>query len=277
MRLSDINPFLRYAELQPSIMSKAPHSCAYDYRLFYIISGNTHVVVKDDSFELGAGSVIFIRPATPYFFVEKVKTIVLNFDITREHTDITKPLHPRHVPNFDVSKVLENNPPSELSDTVIIRNALDLEPMFQECLTNYSFPSETSDAITSSILKRILCSIAQNATTEENTSSQIAHDVMLYVKNNYDKALSNTDIAAIFGYHSYHLNRIFKESMGMTIHQAVLLERINIAKKLLRTTELSIDDISAEAGFSERTHFCTAFKRHTGKTPSEYKRSKSHK
>ena len=176
-----------------------------------------------------------------------------------------------------VSKIIENDPPKEFCNTIIIHNAIDLEALFQECITNYSFPSETSDALTSSLLKRILCYVAQNAIIKEKSTPQIAHDVMLYVKNNYDKELSNTEIAAIFGYHSYHLNRIFKESMGITIHQAVLLERINIAKKLLRTTDLSVDEISTAAGFSERTHFCTAFKRHTGQTPGEYKRSKKHK
>ena len=34
MRLLDINPFLRYAELQPSVLSSVPFCQAYDYRLF---------------------------------------------------------------------------------------------------------------------------------------------------------------------------------------------------------------------------------------------------
>ena len=70
------------------------------------------------------------------------------------------------------------------------------------------------------------------------------------------------------------MNKIFKDNMGTTIHQALLDERVSIAKNLLRTTSISVESIAHEVGFSERAQFCTVFKKHTGRTPGEYRGAK---
>jgi AraC-like DNA-binding protein len=274
MRPEEINPFLRYAAIQTYVISQAPFACSYDYRIFYILSGDTHIVFEEATRSLPEGSLIYIRPGVPYYFEEKVKVIVFNFDMTREHADDTKPRHPGRLPTFDPAMIIENDPPAELSETVLVENAFDLEPLLKECVTNFMFPTPLSDAVTSSILKRLLCHIAQSERTVKNPSEALAHEIMLHIKKNYDKELSNSLISAEFGYHSYHLNKLFKDNMGTTIHQALINERVSIAKHLLRTTMLSIEDVAREVGFAERAQFCTVFKKHTGKTPGAYRGAK---
>ena len=88
MELCEINPFLRYAELQPSVLSSAPLSCSYDYRIFYIVEGTARLVLSNRSLPLSAGMLLYFRPGTPYYFDGKIKVIVLNFDLTRRHTNI---------------------------------------------------------------------------------------------------------------------------------------------------------------------------------------------
>ena len=274
MRLEDINPFLRYAAIQTYIISQAPFACAYDYRIFYILSGDTHVVFEDSTAPLPEGSLVYIRPGVPYYFEEKVKVIVLNFDMTRDHAAETRALPPDRLPFFDPTKIKENDPPTELQGIITLPHAFELEPMLKECVTGYMFPDGLSDAVTSSILKRLLCHIAQRSGSDRAQGSSLAREIMLYIKKNYDKDLKNSDISAEFGYHSYHLNKIFKDNMGTTIHQALLDERVSIAKNLLRTTSISVESIAHEVGFSERAQFCTVFKKHTGRTPGEYRGAK---
>jgi AraC-like DNA-binding protein len=47
--------------------------------------------------------------------------------------------------------------------------------------------------------------------------------------------------------------------------------RIEKAKSLIESTDLSIADISEMTGFSSQSYFSTAFKNYTGKTPTKYK------
>ena len=276
MQLSDINPFLRFAELQPSVMSSAPFHCAFDYRIFYILDGTATFVLPDRTIDLSSGMLLYIRPGTPYYFEGKVKVIVLNFDMTREKSDEKTPKRPAKEDRFDHELIFENDPPTELDRFIVIKDTFELENKLQECITYYRFPTPYSDATTSGIIKEILCYIAQHSLSPKNKSPEIVQKIMLYIQQHYDdRQLSNSEISRIFNYHSFYLNRLFKEHTGTTLHQAVILERIRIAKRLLRRTTLSIDDIADECGFADRAQFCTTFRKTEGITPTEYRKDHS--
>jgi AraC-like DNA-binding protein len=59
---------------------------------------------------------------------------------------------------------------------------------------------------------------------------------------------------------------------GTTPHRYVLRARIERAQELLRMTGLSVAEIAAAVGFAGQSHFCTAFSRETGVTPTRYRR-----
>lgn len=65
----------------------------------------------------------------------------------------------------------------------------------------------------------------------------------------------------------------YREMFGNTPGAAISNEKAKRAIRLLRETRLSIADIGADLGFSEQSKFSKFFKRQTGKTPSEYRRS----
>ena len=136
MKLCDINPFLRYAELQPSVLSCPPLSCSYDYRIFYILEGEADLVFADRTVPVKDGMLIYFRPETPYYFDGNVKVIVLNFDMTRLQSNKKTPLSPsKTVFDFDRSMVFENDPPEVLSDVIIIEKAFETEEKLKEALS----------------------------------------------------------------------------------------------------------------------------------------------
>ena len=275
MTLSDINPFLRFAQLQPSVLSYAPHDCSYDFRIFYIVDGTGEIVLTDKSIPLSSGSLLYFRPGTPYYFVGRIKIIVLNFDMTRNHSHQKKALTPQKSDgDFKPELIFENDPPDELQSFISIDHAFEMKEKIQDCLTNYSLPTPFSDAITSALLKSILCYIATKSDSKKKEIPDLVKKLILYIQKNYDKEISNKSISAAFSYHSIYLNRIFKEHTGMTLHQAILAERIRIAKRLLRSTNLSVCAIAEECGFTDRSQFCTAFRKQMGLTPTEYKKHK---
>ena len=182
MKLCDINPFMRYAGLQPSVISNTPTYCAYDYRIFYIIEGNAAFVCLDKSYTVSAGSLIYFRPSTPYYFDGKVKVIVLNFDMTRNQSNKKTPVPPSNgIEAFKERLVFENDPPRELHDTIIIEKAFEIEEKLQDCILHYGYPSRFSDAFTSAIVKDILCYIAQRADTQAEETPETVQKIMLYI------------------------------------------------------------------------------------------------
>ena len=85
--------------------------------------------------------------------------------------------------------------------------------------------------------------------------------------------LMSSGISSHFKYHSFYLNRLFKQHTGKTLHQTVIEEKIKVAKRMLKEGNLSINEVAVELGFLDRSQFCTTFKKQTGYTPLEYKKS----
>ena len=64
-----------------------------------------------------------------------------------------------------------------------------------------------------------------------------------------------------------HFQDAFKTS-PMSLVNHVRLER---AARLLTTTALPVERVGKQCGFSSRSHFSNAFKKHTGLSPVEYR------
>jgi transcriptional regulator GlxA family with amidase domain len=71
----------------------------------------------------------------------------------------------------------------------------------------------------------------------------------------------------------YYFTRLFKKETGYTPHKYVLMARINAAKFYLKSSRLSIKEISASCGFANECGFCAAFRRIVGITPMVYRNS----
>ena len=277
MKLSDINPFMRFAELQPSVISKAPLKYAYDHRIFYVIDGNARLILENAEHDLGAGALLYLRSGTPYYFDGNVKVLVFNFDLTRDHEEKKDAMRPKSRHSFKTERILENDVPPELESYIIVRKAFEMEARLQECITGYRFPTAVSDALTSATIKEVLCYAVQNTDAVSKRIPDIVEKVAEYIRNNYDKNITNDTISAEFGYHSFYLNRVFKDHTGMTLHRAVIRERVTIAKRLLQNTDIAVEAIARESGFSDRIQFSTTFRKSVGITPTEYRNKKQKK
>lgn len=75
------------------------------------------------------------------------------------------------------------------------------------------------------------------------------------------------DLARSIGLNEAKLMRSFKQIFGSTIFDFSQLLRMELAKKLIETTELSVTEIALEVGYEYSSNFSTAFKRHFGITP----------
>lgn len=80
------------------------------------------------------------------------------------------------------------------------------------------------------------------------------------------------ELAEICGISQSHLMRTFKASTGWPIHKYISEERLRAAKQLLAGELLNAKEISARLGFRNPAYFATAFRRMTGKTPTEFRR-----
>lgn len=111
--------------------------------------------------------------------------------------------------------------------------------------------------------------IAQSKT---RSTSEDIEKIVSYIQANYMKNLTIENLSHIFGISRTHMTRCFKEYTGFAPHQYITQIRIYNAKYLLKTTNLSIDDISRQTGFSDSVYFIQVFKKMEGMTPSKFRK-----
>ncbi|MBP5977623.1 helix-turn-helix transcriptional regulator [Brasilonema sp. CT11] len=88
-----------------------------------------------------------------------------------------------------------------------------------------------------------------------------------YIHDHLNQNLSLSAIAAEVSMSQYHFSRLFKQSMGTSVHQYVIQCRVESAKQLLLHRHLSVTEVAFQVGFSNSSHLSHHFKRVVGVTP----------
>jgi two-component system, response regulator YesN len=93
-----------------------------------------------------------------------------------------------------------------------------------------------------------------------------------YIEQSYsDPELSLNKVANLANLSSSHFSVVFSKENGLTFKEYLTDIRMNRAKELLRMTALKSADIAYQVGYNDPHYFSTAFKKHTGLTPTEFR------
>lgn len=113
----------------------------------------------------------------------------------------------------------------------------------------------------------------EEALTEESISqgsNQHINHILKWINQNYKVPSKIEDIASDLHYSPNYLSKLFKEQVGKTITEYTMEKRLEEARTLLHTRDLSIKQISIETGFGSPSYFISAFKKKYGVTPHQY-------
>jgi AraC family transcriptional regulator len=100
-----------------------------------------------------------------------------------------------------------------------------------------------------------------------------ARRVRDYIEAHLSDELGLIELAKIAGLSPHHFGAAFKITVGKSPHQFAMERRIKHALELLVDEDLSIAEIAHAVGFSSHSHFTANFRRTTGLTPGQYRRS----
>ena len=87
----------------------------------------------------------------------------------------------------------------------------------------------------------------------------------------HDENCCSQMIAEQLGMSPSYLNRQFRAAAGMSVNDAIQHVRIDKVCKLLRQSDLPVEQIARQAGYSNTKYFFVLFKKYTGKTPSQFR------
>jgi AraC-like DNA-binding protein len=94
-----------------------------------------------------------------------------------------------------------------------------------------------------------------------------------------DNLASLSELARKIGESPHHVSQVMNEKLHKSFFELLASYRVDEAKKLLsddKKNKLTIEEISEMVGYNSKTAFNNAFKKLTGKTPSDFRKSVTH-
>jgi AraC family transcriptional regulator len=97
--------------------------------------------------------------------------------------------------------------------------------------------------------------------------------VVDYIEANLAEPIALRELAGLAGMSTRHFERAFRQSLALPPHAYVLRRRVDAAKDLLiGQTALTMEQIAKRVGFSSASHLASAFRRHAGYSPTQFRR-----
>lgn len=95
--------------------------------------------------------------------------------------------------------------------------------------------------------------------------------ILQYMQSHY-RTVNMKELSAFFHYSPRQLERLIKAATGRTFLANIRMQKIQAAQGLLTETDLPIEEVGLEAGFSTPSNFRNLFLKETGLLPSEFRK-----
>lgn len=150
--------------------------------------------------------------------------------------------------------------------------SLAIQKMINICQSN----SLSKDVLADLSLQELLIHIAQCQNLKQvredggYTSHPQLNVVLEQIRMHLSEKIYLPKMASQVGLSMASLYRLFKRELGISPLEYIVLERIKLAKKLLKDRRIYVKNVSFEVGFDDCNYFIRAFKHHEGITPKQY-------
>ena len=160
-------------------------------------------------------------------------------------------------------------------DDVILSNFLsDIEKEMKE--QNFGYAIKTKYNIFSAfvhILRNYDYVKKEDVAVKATSVIKNLKKAMRYIDDHLEGQLNLNDISAEACMAPTYFSAVFKKFNGISPWDYITIKRVEMAKEMLRTTEMTKLEIAERCGFTSSSNFYKMFTRVTGKKPGEYSRS----
>lgn len=105
-----------------------------------------------------------------------------------------------------------------------------------------------------------------------SSRDSVLDDILYYIEHNYPSNIKLEGIAALFGYNSSYLGKIFNKNVGESFNSYVDQVRIKHAIELLVENKHKVYEIAEMVGYKNVDYFHKKFKKYVGESPAEYRK-----
>ena len=244
--------------------------------IVYVFSGNSLHTVNGMQYAASAGDLLFIDLGCTHSFTcgkrFSYANIILKPEfISREPQGFNNAFSLLQLDDFkDLRQVVD---PSNRLVHLSPEESELFEGFIKLVLSEQNANNGGKELLLRSVFNALLIFTFRKMALPMKEEGEIGVQLLDYLKANCTQRLSLEKISADCHYSPAHFSRLFKKYTGQTFTQYVTSCRLDVACRLLCETEMSVDEICSESGFTNRTKFFTSFEEKFGCTPLKYRKT----
>lgn len=124
------------------------------------------------------------------------------------------------------------------------------------------------------VIRQLTAGVTSASTRAEKGRARLVNQTKEYLLKNHDRELHLTEVAEHLTVTAEHLSRVFKQETGQTVFGYLQHLRLENAKTLLLSSDLSVTEIARQTGFSSASLFSRNFRQYVGASPLKYRRER---
>jgi AraC family transcriptional regulator, melibiose operon regulatory protein len=260
--------FYYYKEWQDFSMEMHQHNSV---EIMYVMHGSCKVEMEGETSQLKQGQFIIIDANIPHRLLvteERCRMANIEFSFRTGNT------------NFLTFKQVAEETPSlmEMLYTyqpfLLFLDSNDIYSCLKNVILELDKKGVTTDFMVQLLLSQLMIRISEIAIQDDLAPEKNIYNkkAIEFIHQNYDRQIRVKDIADAVHIHPGYLHRIFRQTMGCSINDYLMVHRIKKAKELIVNTEIRLTDIPYYVGINSQQYFCTIFRKYTKQTPREFRK-----
>lgn len=248
------------------------HSHPY-YEFYFFLEGDVRMQIKETPLPLKHGDLLLIPPGTPHRLVihdRKIPYRRFVLWISQEYCQRLFSLSPDYA--YLIKYVQKNERYTFHNDQITFNSIQSRLLRILEEMHAHRFGRDTqiSLCINDLILFLNRLTYEQDFPRVPKGELSLYQKLLEYIEEHIEENLSFDRLSQEFFVSRYHIAHVFKDNIGMSIHQYITKKRLALAKEAL-LGKAEITQIYQSFGFGDYSSFYRAFKKEYGVSPKEFR------
>ncbi len=272
MQTSDFEIFY-YEDKEVSDVSMHRHDY---YEIYFFLEGDLSYQIGKNVYPLKYGDICLIPPGVfhrPQFHNNDKPYRRMVLWLSPDYFSRLQTLHPDITYSFNYGNQISCHHFScDFANAQILFDKLI--DIIEERQRDVPFHEPMISCYIASLLLSInrIVYIGEQPTATKSEQGSLFTRLCEYINTHLDEDLSLNALSREFYVSKYHISHVFKENMGMSVHQYLLKKRLYACKNNILAGE-PLREVAMTYGFKDYTNFFRAFKKEFGIGPKEYKDS----
>ncbi|WP_246096401.1 AraC family transcriptional regulator [Paenibacillus sinopodophylli] len=277
------SPSVHYAQFQHMPVGILPERRLYDFELLYVCQGEAATKMQGQRYVLEAGQLILL-PSGVYHQNEIVsrsgaRFLGIHFDFFNEldiQTEADMVVNEADVrpSKFCCEAVVEGQPP--LSGYPIYTPPLACVQLMEQLVEEFTMRPLGYELVCKSLMLHILTYLLRTPLSRTLSHATLHGKRLAELIEQIEAAPASPWTSSAIAEHMNmsidHAAKLFKQIARMPPSEFVQTVRHREARRLLRESELSIENVGDLVGYSDIHYFSRIFRRHEGISPREYRK-----